>query len=224
MYLVNKYHNCYYSIITAAQARNLTTRKQANLIIGYVERHHILPKSLGGSNLKDNNVFLTAREHFICHWLLPKFTTGHAKEKMIYALSRMMCRSNNQARYETKITARVFEQNRKDRAQLLKGKAPGNKGVPLTAGQKAHLSAKMTGKKYGPPSNETKKKISIAHTGKKMGPQSAEHKIKRATACMKPIKDEYGTVFESIRAIAAHYTVTTGAVHYRLSIKRYSYL
>ena len=34
--------------------------------IGYYEKHHIQPKSLGGSNKKENLVRLTAREHFIC--------------------------------------------------------------------------------------------------------------------------------------------------------------
>ena len=38
----------------------------------YTERHHIVPKSLGGSNEKSNIAILTAREHFLCHWLLVK--------------------------------------------------------------------------------------------------------------------------------------------------------
>jgi hypothetical protein len=37
---------------------------------GYYERHHIIPKCLGGSNNKNNLVKLTYREHFIAHWLL----------------------------------------------------------------------------------------------------------------------------------------------------------
>jgi hypothetical protein len=36
----------------------------------YYERHHIIPKSLGGDNSPENLVILTAREHFIAHWLL----------------------------------------------------------------------------------------------------------------------------------------------------------
>lgn len=38
----------------------------------YCEKHHIIPKSLGGSNEKSNLVILTGREHFIIHWLLVK--------------------------------------------------------------------------------------------------------------------------------------------------------
>ena len=39
----------------------------------YYENHHIVMKSLGGSNDKSNKVYLTGREHFICHWLYYKF-------------------------------------------------------------------------------------------------------------------------------------------------------
>lgn len=38
----------------------------------YTEAHHILPRSLGGSDLEENIVLLTPREHFIVHILLWK--------------------------------------------------------------------------------------------------------------------------------------------------------
>ena len=38
----------------------------------YVEKHHIIPKSLGGSNDSSNLVKLTARQHYIAHLLLYK--------------------------------------------------------------------------------------------------------------------------------------------------------
>ncbi len=44
---------------------------------GYFERHHIVPKSMGGTDDKSNIVNLTAREHFIAHWLLAKIHGGH---------------------------------------------------------------------------------------------------------------------------------------------------
>jgi len=54
---------------------NQIINKAKNRIIQdlqYYENHHIIPKCMGGSNKKDNLVKLTAREHFICHWLLFK--------------------------------------------------------------------------------------------------------------------------------------------------------
>jgi len=51
---------------------------------GY-EIHHIIPKSLGGSDNKENLVLLTAREHYIAHWLLYKSLSRKDKAKMAYA-------------------------------------------------------------------------------------------------------------------------------------------
>jgi hypothetical protein len=87
MYLDNKYTRWYNSIITAAQTRVNS--------IGYYEKHHIIPKSMGGNNDSVNLVKLTAREHFVCHLLLTKMTTGDHKRKMSYALW-LMCNVKNQ--------------------------------------------------------------------------------------------------------------------------------
>jgi len=38
----------------------------------YYERHHIKPECIGGDNGIDNLVTLTAREHYLAHWLLVK--------------------------------------------------------------------------------------------------------------------------------------------------------
>lgn len=54
------------------------------------ESHHIVPKSIAGSNDKANLVLLTFREHFLAHWLLTKMTEGAAKRKMNYGLRKMM--------------------------------------------------------------------------------------------------------------------------------------
>jgi hypothetical protein len=43
---------------------------------GYVERHHVLPKALGGSDDSSNLVALTAKEHFVAHVLLAKIHGG----------------------------------------------------------------------------------------------------------------------------------------------------
>lgn len=59
------YQKLHDSIIIRAQSRTLPSDI-------YIEKHHIIPKSMGGSNSKDNLVKLTAREHYIIHWLLYK--------------------------------------------------------------------------------------------------------------------------------------------------------
>jgi hypothetical protein len=77
IFINNKYTNWYNSLINKAKDRTIT---------GYTEKHHIIPSALGGTNEKDNIVKLTPREHFICHLLLTKMTTGNDRYKMNFAL------------------------------------------------------------------------------------------------------------------------------------------
>lgn len=57
----------------------------------YYEKHHIIPKSLGGSNDESNLVLLTAREHFLAHYLLCKMTEGKEEHyKMVCAFNLML--------------------------------------------------------------------------------------------------------------------------------------
>lgn len=67
---------------------------------GYVEKHHIKPRSIGGTDDPDNLVLLTPREHFICHWLLVKIyaETPHYY-KMVKAFFMMFLESKYQTRY-----------------------------------------------------------------------------------------------------------------------------
>lgn len=60
----NKYSRWYFSIIKKYQL--------LPNIDGYSELHHILPKSLGGSNLQENLVRVPYKVHFLLHMLLPK--------------------------------------------------------------------------------------------------------------------------------------------------------
>lgn len=50
------------------------------------DSHHILPKSLGGTNEPENLVLLTPREHYVAHKLLVKMYSGDDRSKMVYAL------------------------------------------------------------------------------------------------------------------------------------------
>lgn len=69
-----KYLKWYCNIITSALNR-AQTRKQALVLLGYVEAHHILPKCMSNSFEKsdrNNLVFLSSKEHIIIHWLMVK--------------------------------------------------------------------------------------------------------------------------------------------------------
>lgn len=105
----NKYSKWYYSIVN-----NATTR---DALKGYSEKHHIIPKSIGGSNSKENLVVLSAREHFVCHLLLTKMLSGDAKKKMIYAFWQLSNQKNlKQQRYSPssktyEIARKMFAEN-----------------------------------------------------------------------------------------------------------------
>jgi len=94
----NKYTNWYYNIVNTARSRNLPADV-------YTETHHIVPKSLGGDNSKNNLVVLTAKEHFVCHTLLIKMVAQPHKKKMVYAFWRMA----NGVGKRYKPTARIYE-------------------------------------------------------------------------------------------------------------------
>ena len=63
------YTRIYESIINRAKERTLTD--------GY-ERHHIIPRCLGGTDDKENLVKLTPEEHYVAHQLLTKMYPAHS--------------------------------------------------------------------------------------------------------------------------------------------------
>jgi len=82
-FIDNKYTKLYFSIINNAQNR-ANNRKAAKKIIQYVEGHHIFPISI----IKNNEiVYLSVKEHFICHWLLTKMVAGQDLYKMYHAMT-----------------------------------------------------------------------------------------------------------------------------------------
>jgi hypothetical protein len=62
------YEKIYDSIIDHAKSRTTLTE--------LFDKHHIIPRSMGGSDGKSNIVKLTLREHFVCHLLLAKIHGG----------------------------------------------------------------------------------------------------------------------------------------------------
>lgn len=84
---------------------------------GYSELHHIIPKSLGGSDAAINLIRLTAREHFLVHFLLWKMQTEIvAKRKMAKAFNFMASAGAGQQRY---FNSRLYEASRKDRSDAI---------------------------------------------------------------------------------------------------------
>lgn len=104
------YQRIYNQIIDRAKNRKIK---------GYTEKHHIIPKCMGGSNNEKNLVNLTAREHFICHMLLCEI---HPEiNKLRHALFLMAIGKNSKKENRYYIGARTYERLKIDYSKMLKG-------------------------------------------------------------------------------------------------------
>jgi hypothetical protein len=149
---------------------NIIQRAKTRKNSCYVESHHIIPKCLGGSNEKNNLVELTAREHFICHWLLAK----HHNTRQLWNAFSMMCIGAK--RHKRHISSRTFEILRHARSLASKGENNPMFGKPSACKfhteetkekiRMSKLGKKRTPFKRPPLSDETKRKISESKKGK----------------------------------------------------------
>jgi hypothetical protein len=161
MYLQNKYTKWYYNIIDNAKSRKISE--------GYFEQHHIIPKSIGGSNLPNNLVNLLPKEHFICHLLLTKMVDGINRRKMWYASYMMIVGIKRVNRY--KPTARSYQIVRNNLVKASRERPGTNLGKIMSEEQKLKISNSLKGKNTQPKSQEHKEKLKkpkLAETRKKM--------------------------------------------------------
>ena len=165
----NKYYRWYLSI-TAIPDR-----------AEYTENHHIVPRSLGGNNASTNLVRLSARKHFLCHWLLTKFTAGNDCRKMLWALGFMTARQKKiMPSWKYQIAREASGLARKGMPSPMKGKVTSpevrekqslaKRGKKLTQEHVAKLIGKTKGRKYPNrkrPHDECRQKVSASLMGNK---------------------------------------------------------
>jgi hypothetical protein len=118
----------------------LIARARTRILAGYVEKHHVIPRCMGGRDSKANIVQLTAEEHYVAHQLLAKMHPDN------FGLTwSAMAMTNGTS---------VMRRNNKRYGWL-------RKKFALT------LSIRSTGRKH---SREAKAKMSAARLGQKRGP------------------------------------------------------
>jgi hypothetical protein len=144
----------------------LIKRAKNRTIEDYTEKHHIIPRCLGGDDNLENLVNLTAREHFLAHWILCNIYPNDLKIKFAFV---MMCNVRNNKQYRYTPSSRSFEHARKCMIEINKelGKRKVGKKYPK-------LSQSKKGYKF---SNESKQKMSNSH---KNLPQHLRDKINSA--------------------------------------------
>lgn len=123
----------------------------------YFERHHIIPKSIGGKNVEENRIDLFPREHFVAHKLLA-LENPHNK-KLQYAWWNMAhcCGNHTQNRYEC--TAEEYTEARMAHSNSMKGSNNPNYGG-------------------GNMSNEGKRRIAIAQHNRTRSEEEKQKRLK----------------------------------------------
>lgn len=174
----------------------LMDRAKNRILTVYSERHHILPKCLGGDNSPGNIVSLTPEEHYVAHQLLVFMYPGN--HKILWAASNMTGRTKN-----VKRSNKLYGWLRRRLAEDTRKRSLGRKHTPEA---RAKMTATRTGLKRGPHSAEHRAKLSAAHkgrkkspehlaaiartkTGKKRGPQSVEHRARLSASIKAAVKD-----------------------------------
>jgi len=137
----------------------------------YMERHHIIPKCMGGSNKEENLIWLTPSEHYIAHKMLME--ENPKNKKLAYAFSRMAFSCSYKDMRGDFMTPSEYEEARILFAKMCSGENNSNYGNKWTEEQKKLLSKKI--KELGiKPSKEHIEKLKLVNSH----PFTDEHKRK----------------------------------------------
>ena len=163
----SKYSRWYEALINKAKNRTID---------GYVETHHIVPRSFGGDNSKSNLVKLTAREHYVAHALLWKIKfSGVYGSKMAFAFNTFINKMTSKSRgvhHTYTISSRVYENFRKEYSRILKEKYA-REGGTFTGRKHSEETKRLIGEKSklkefkrGPENPQWGKKQNVSPEGK----------------------------------------------------------
>jgi len=161
----------------------LMRRAVSRKLDGYKERHHVIPRCMGGTDDKQNIVCLTPEEHYVAHQLLVMLHPGNVK--LLWAAVAMTNGTQNQKR-----SNRLYGWLRRELAANQSERMQGFKHSEET---KKRMGELQTGKKRRPHSDETKKKMSM----KRMGIQFTDEHRRLLSLAKTGIKR--GPVSESTR-------------------------
>jgi hypothetical protein len=132
------YQKIYDQIVERAQKENRFKGKGI-----YFESHHIIPKCLGGSNERENLILLTAREHFLCHWLLTRIYSENAK--LIYAFWAMCNQTNNRKQSRYKPSSHIYQESKEKFSLLHSNTLRGQKRKPRSIETRNLISNRLKG-------------------------------------------------------------------------------
>ena len=136
----------------------------------YKEIHHILPKSLGGTNDQHNLITLTARQHFIAHWMLWK---TYRNPKMTLAFwSMRMIKGDRHFKINSKTYQLLKEEHASIQSTRMKLNNPMKNLISVEKVRTKHLGKSL--------SELTKQKMSVTRMGVKKS-EITKQKISEAS-------------------------------------------
>jgi hypothetical protein len=150
------YLSIYNLIVSNAKSTDRRKRKHTDEKYVYYEKHHIIPKCVGGTDVIQNLVLLTAREHFVVHQLLTKIYPN--EHKLVFALRRMCSNNNTKHKRNNKEYEWIRKRIAKESSLMQKGKS--GKGYKFPKGHTLSQGSDngMSGKSH---STDTKESMSI---------------------------------------------------------------
>lgn len=168
------YRNHYNLLINRARGRTLS---------GYSERHHVVPKCIGGEDTEENLVDLTPEEHFLAHQLLVKMYPGAGKlvfAALIMTTDKSGRRVNNKlfGWLRKRVSSTISQMNTANASTRCKKSGETQRGKVLTQEHRAKISAAGRKRKQ---SQETRNKQSLAAINR-----SDEEKLKRLQSKQNP--------------------------------------
>ena len=135
---------------------NFISALKGQVVEGYSEKHHIVPRSHGGSNKKDNLIALTPRQHFIAHRMLWKAYGG--------SMARAYFMMSATGKYG-KIGSKTYSMAREEYSKQVVIQMAKNPNIPaFTPEHRAKLSQAKLGKKLSPQHREN---VRLAVIGRK---------------------------------------------------------
>lgn len=149
----------------------------------YFEKHHILPRSMGGGNGSENIIRLTAEDHIFAHLFLARWLKTRGMWAAVKFIFGQGVRLN---KTPTRRAIRIAAMAKEEFAKNNSGSGNCNFGKPISQDQREKLRIANTGKKQTKQqidkqrdammgnsyslgvkhSDATRKKISVANTGR----------------------------------------------------------
>jgi hypothetical protein len=93
--------------------RKLIAKRQEYVLSENYEKHHIIPKTIGGDDSRSNLVKLTPREHYIAHLLLTKIYPKEDGLKIAWQLMACTRDNFNKVKFSSKMYERLKFEVRK---------------------------------------------------------------------------------------------------------------